>query len=423
LLASALANNTVTNNLAKGAQMALSDTAIRSVKPQSKPLKLSDGGGLFLLVTPNGGKWWRHAYRFDGKQKTLSLGTYPDISLKEARERHAEARRLLAQGIEPGAKRKEVKAEAGNSFEEWAKRWWQHWQSGKSPRHAGYVLRRLEADIYSAIGQRQIVSIDAHDVVSTIKAIANRGALDMAKRAHQTMGQIFRYAIAHGRESKVTRNPAMDIRPGDFLPSRKQVNYARVELKELPDLLRAIEAANINTITREAIKLMALTFVRTSELIGAKWEEFDLEAAQWRIPAERMKMKSPHIVPLSHQTIEVLKTLQVVTGDNEYLFPIQVAGKSGFMSNNTILKALERMGYKGRMTGHGFRGLASTALHEQGYDHQHIELQLAHAERDEVSAAYNHALYLKQRTALMQHWADYLDGLRSGAKVIPFMAR
>ncbi len=403
--------------------MPLSDTAIRLVKPQDKPLKMSDGGGLFLLVTPAGGKWWRYSYRLAGKQKTLSLGTYPDTGLKDAREKHAEARKQVSQGIDPSAIRKAEKSESENTFKAWAIRWHEHWKAGKSERHASYALRRLEADVFPAIGQRQIASLDAHDVVDTVKAIADRGVLDMAKRSHQMIGQIFRYAIAHGRESKVTRNPAADIKPSDFIETRKQVNYARVDLKELPELLRAIEAANVTTTTRMAIKLMALTFVRTSELIGGKWAEIDLESAQWRIPAERMKMDTPHIVPLSRQAIEVLQTLHLQTGNSEFMFPSHnYGGKAQTMSNNTILKALERMGYKGRMTGHGFRGIASTALHEQGFDHQHIELQLAHAERNEVSAAYNHALYLKQRTAMMQHWADYLDGLRNGAKIVPLFA-
>ena len=403
--------------------MPLSDTLLRAAKPQARPYKMADGGGLFLLIAPTGGKWWRYSYRFEGKQKTLSLGTYPDTGLKDAREKHADARKLLAQKLDPSESRKSVKADIENTFEAWAHRWWQHWHSGKSPRHADYVQRRLEADVYPIIGKRPITEVDAYDVVGTVKTIATRGALDMAKRAHQTIGQVFRYAIAHGRESKVTRNPATDIKPGDFIESRAKVNYARVEIKELPELLRAIEASQTNAITRLAIKLMTLTFVRTSELIGGRWDEINFEDAQWRIPAERMKMKTPHIVPLSQQTMEILRTLHIITGSSDFMFPSQsIGGKTLTMSNNTILKALERMGYKGRMTGHGFRGLASTTLHEQGFDHQHIELQLAHAERNEVSAAYNHALYLKQRTLMMQAWADTLDKLKAGAQVIPLRA-
>ncbi len=217
-------------------------------------------------------------------------------------------------------------------------------------------------------------------------------------------GQVFRYAIAHGIAE---RNPASDIKPSDILPSRRQTNYSRVDAKELPSLLRAIEAYKGTPVTRMAIKLLALTFVRTSELIDARWDEFDLQAGQWRIPAERMKMRIEHIVPLSMQAIQILQILHGITGHSELLFPGERDhGKP--MSNNTILKALQRMGYKGRMTGHGFRGLASTILHEQGFDHAHIELQLAHQERNAVSAAYNHATYIKQRAKMMQWWANYV---------------
>jgi integrase len=397
--------------------MALNDIAIRQAKPQSKPYKLFDGGGLYIEIMPTGGKLWRYKYRIGGKEKRLALGAYPEIGLKDARERHLQARRLVADGIDPSQQRKAAKLEQArietNTFKHWAGKWHMHWKAGKSPRHAGYVERRLEADVYPILGNMPIQSINAPDIVRTIKSITARGALDMAKRAHQAIGQVFRYAIAHGDESGVTRNPATDIKPSDIIETRRKANYARVDEKELPSLLRAIDAASISSLTRLAIKLLALTFVRTSELIGGRWDEIDFDNAQWRIPAERMKMKSAHIVPLSQQAIEVLKTLKLITGDSDLMFPSQVAGKKGCMSNNTILKALERMGYKGMMTGHGFRGLASTALHEQGFDHQHIELQLAHTQRNEVSAAYNHALYLKQRTAMMQHWSDYLDALLS----------
>lgn len=408
--------------------MPLSDTAVRNAKSLDKPYKLADERGMYLLIQPNGSKLWRFDYRFNDKRKTLAFGSYPDVSLADARERREMARKFLASNppIDPAENRKAAKAEKNElskqTFEVWATRWWEHWHSDKSPRHAGYVQRRLEADIYPMLGDMPITAISAPDVVRTVKSIASRGALDMAKRAYETIGQIFRYAIAHGDESKVTRNPATDIRPSDIIQTRKKVNYARVDIKELPALLRAIEASQTNAITRLAIKLMALTFVRTSELIGGRWCEVDLDNSQWRIPAERMKMETPHIVPLSHQAVEVLQTLHIITGGSEWLFPSQTrAGAT--MSNNTILKALERMGYKGMMTGHGFRGLASTALHEQGFDHQHIELQLAHAERNEVSAAYNHALYLKQRATMMQHWADYLDGLKAGAKVIAIKSK
>ena len=232
----------------------------------------------------------------------------------------------------------------------------------------------------------------------------------------ETTGQIFRFAIAHGYAQ---RNPATEIRPRDILKTSQKVNFARIDAKELPELLRRIEVYQGTHITRLALKLMALTFVRTSELIGARWSEFDLKGARWDIPAERMKMRTPHIVPLARQSIEVLETLHDLTGNSEWLFPgDRNLAKS--MSNNTILKALERMGYKGRMTGHGFRGLASTVLHEQGYNHDHIELQFAHAPRNAVSAAYNHALYLEPRAKMMQDWADFLERTQRGAKVLPF---
>ena len=408
--------------------MALTDTAIRSSKPLDKAYKVYDEGGLYLQVTPSGGKWWRFKYRFEGKEKLLSFGIYPEVSLLSARQRRDQARTLLAGNppINPSEKRKDDKAERvankTNTFELWAKKWWQHWHTSKSPRHADYVKRRLEADIYPSIGKLPINEIEAHQVVEAVKAIAERGALDIAKRAHQTIGQVFRYAIAHSKDSKAKRNPASEIKPSDIIESRQKVNYARVELKELPQLLRAIDASSSQPLTRLAVKLMALTFVRTTELIGAKWSEFDFDEKQWRVAPERMKMKTPHIVPLSRQAIHILETLKPMTGHGELVFPNQ-NNHSKPMSNNTILKALEVAGYKHRMTGHGFRGLASTALHEQGFDHQHIELQLAHQERNQVSAAYNHALYLKQRATMMQHWADYLDVLKAGAKVVSILAK
>jgi len=246
-----------------------------------------------------------------------------------------------------------------------------------------------------------------------VKAIAARGALDIAKRALQTSGQVFRYAIAHG---KASRNPATDIKPSDVLEARKKQNYARIDGKELPDLLRRIEGYQGAAVTRLAMKLMALTFVRTSELIEAEWKEIDLDAAEWRIPAERMKMNTPHIVPLSAQAVEILRTLQLISGHSKLLFPGERNHEKA-MSNNTILGALKRMGYQGRMTGHGFRGVASTLLHEMGFDHAHIELQLAHQERNEVSAAYNHATYLVPRRKMMQQWANYLDSCKGGAVI------
>lgn len=406
--------------------MALTDIAVRKLKAKDKLYKVSDGGGLFLWVFPSGGKLWRWSYRFEGKQKLMTFGKYPDVPLALARDRHLEARKMLATRVDPMAKRKADKIAdqmaAENSFAQVAARWLEHWSEGKSRRHVDSTRRRLHANLFPALGAKPIASIEAPDLVTMVRVIEARGARDIAKRALETSGQIFRYAIANGF---TTRNPAAEIRPSDVLKPAKKGNYPRLDAKELPDLLRKIDLYRGTQLTRLAMKLMALTFVRTGELIGAKWTEVDFDGARWDIPAERMKMRTPHIVPLSRQAVEVLEMLRELSGESVWVFPGD-RSQSKPMSNNTILKGLERMGYKGRMTGHGFRGIASTVLHEQGYPHEHIELQLAHAPRNAVSAAYNHALHLKARAKMMQDWADYLEvnqrNLRSDNRevVVPF---
>jgi integrase len=396
----------------------LTDTKVKSAKAGEKETRFPDGRGLYLLVTLAGGKLWRWKYRHSGQEKLMSFGKYPEVSLADARDKHEEARKLLAKGVDPMTQRKAdkmaTKMAAENSFQTVAALWHEHWSVGRNLRHAEAVLRRMKGDIFPAIGASLISEIEAPALVSMVKAIEQRGASDVAKRALETTGQVFRYAIAHGYAS---RNPAAEIKPRDILRSVPKQNFARIDAKDLPTLLRGIEVYQGTHVTRLAMKLMAYTFVRTSELIGAKWEEFDLDAKRWDIPAARMKMKSPHIVPLASQAIEVLETLRHLTGEGALLFPGERDPKKP-MSNNTILLALARMGYKHRMTGHGFRGLASTVLHEQGYLHDHIELQLAHAPRNTVSAAYNHALYLGPREEMMQGWADFLEKAQRG-KVLP----
>jgi integrase len=392
--------------------MKLTDPIIKAAKPKEKPYKLSDGQGLTLLIQPNGSKWWRYRYRINGKEKMLSIGTYPDVTLKKAREMRVTADDLLKQGTDPSQHRQEQKQIAAiaaeNSFESVARQWWNHWKHARTERHADYVIRRLEADIFPVIGNKPIHSITAPTLLMAIKKIESRGALDIAKRALSTCGQVFRYAVGHGLAE---RNPAADIKPSDVLKPTRKANYARLDQKDLPELLQKIEEYDGQPLTRIALQLMALTFVRTGELIGARWEEIDITAKQWRIPAERMKMRSPHIVPLSSQSLTLIKELHALALDDALLFPSERRdGKT--MSNNTILYALYRLGYHSRMTGHGFRGIASTILHERGYNHEYIELQLAHSPRDAVSAAYNHALYLDQRARMMQEWADYLDEIR-----------
>ncbi len=400
--------------------MPLTDTEIKRTKLKVKPFKLSDSGGLYLWVTPSGGRLWRWTYRHEGKQKVMTFGRYPEVSLARARERRAEERKLLVEGADPMTERKAKKRgqriAVENSFASVAAQWLEHWQDGKSPRHVDSTKRRLASNILPSLGALRVINIEAPEVVAMVRLIQSRGARDVAKRALETTGQIFRFAIAHGFAQ---RNPATEIRPRDILKASRKVNYARIDARELPELLRQVEVYPGKHITRLAIKLMALTFVRTGELIAATWSEFDMEASRWSIPAERMKMRTPHIVPLSSQALEVLATLRPLCGDSAWLFPGERSA-SRHMSNNTILKGLERMGFKRRMTGHGFRGLASTLLHEQGYAHEHIELQLAHAPRNAVSAAYNHALYLKARSKMMQEWADFLEQTQRGARVLRF---
>lgn len=402
--------------------MKLTDSIIKAAKPQEKDHSLADGHGLVLLVKSSGAKWWRYRYRFSGIPKMLSIGVYPRVTLKEARDKKDSFKELLKQGIDPSLHRQEQKQKeaiaAENSFQSISLLWWNHWKHDKNERHAGYTIRRLEADVFPVIGNKPINEISASTLLMVIKKVEARGALDIAKRVLTMCGQVFRYAVAHGLAE---RNPAADIKPSDVLKPAKKTNYARLDQKELPELLLKIDEYDGQPLTRFALQLMALTFVRTSELIGARWDEIDLAKKEWRIPAERMKMKSPHIVPLSNQAIDILTKIKNLSADDTLLFPSERRdGKS--MSNNTILYALYRLGYHSRMTGHGFRGIASTILHERGYNHDHIELQLAHAPRNAVSAAYNHALYLEPRARMMQDWADYLDGIKTGAAVLPFRA-
>lgn len=412
--------------LRKVPQMALTDAACRNAKcPDGRAReRYSDSGGLYLEVQPpkadgSISKHWRWKYRFGGKEKRLALGSYPDVSLSKARSERDKARDVLKGGSDPVQAKKDAKlADAvrmGNTFEAVARTWFDHWKGPRSPRHAEYVIRRLEADVFSVLGAKPIVDITAPQLLAMAKKIEARGAQDIARRCWQTCGQVFEYAVAHGA---IERNPSKDVKPSVALKPRDKQHFARVEGRELPELLRKIEAYPGSPYTRFALQLMTLTFVRTGELIGARWEEFDLDAAEWRIPAVRMKMRTSHIVPLSTQAVDMLRCLNELRGLSGLLFPGERDHEKS-MSNGTILGALRRMGYAGKMTGHGFRGVASTALHEMGFDHAHIDLQLAHMERDEVSAAYNFATYLPARRKVMQAWANHLDQLRQGANVVP----
>lgn len=394
--------------------MLLTDIIIRSAQPAAKPIKFCDAEGLYLEVSPRGGKWWRRKYRFAGKERRFSLGTSPQVSLKVARIRGEAAKIQLANGVDQSAARQASKRRQGinaeNRFESVAREWREQWKDARNPSHTERVLRRLETNLFPPLGKMSINDITAPELVAAVKKIEAQGAHEIAKRALQTAGQIFRYAIVNG---KTERNPAADIKPADALKPRVKRNFARVSEKELPELLRKIDGYDGTPVTRLALHLMALTFVRTTELIGARWEEFEIKGNRgtWRIPPQRMKMKDPHIVPLTHQTIAILEQLREFTGNGELLFPGDRNPRKP-ISNNTLLFAIYQMGYHSRMTGHGFRGVASTILHEQGYEHEHIELQLAHQDRDEVSAAYNYAKYLVPRAKMMQEWANYLDAAK-----------
>jgi integrase len=384
--------------------------------------RFADAGGLYLEVAPSGSRRWFWKYRFEGKEKRLALGAYPEVPLTQARRGRDAARDKLREGIDPVQAKKDAvlarRVDLGNSFESVARSWHEHWSADKSSRHADYVIRRLRADVFPTLGAKPAADITAPQLLAMAKRIEARGAVDIAKRSLQTCGQILRFAVAHGI---LERNPAADVKPSDALKPRKRGHYARLEAKELPALLRHIEAYQGNPYTRTALKLMALTFLRTTELIELRWDEVDLEAAQIRIPAERMKLPTPHLVPLATQAVDALRCLQEFREPKGFLFPNERDHERP-MSSGAILMALRRMGYANRMTGHGFRGIASTILHEHDFEHAHIELQLAHMERDEVSAAYNFATYLKQRRKMMQWWADHLDELRKGAKVVPIRA-
>lgn len=410
--------------------MPLSDLAIRNTKPGPKPQKLFDGGGLFLLVTPEGGRWWRLKYRYAGKEKLLSLGTYPEVPLASkrdksgnwitgARDRRDEARRLLAQGVDPGSVKKAEKAsrvaDAKNSFEAVAREWHAKRSKNWAPGTAAGKLHRLEIDIFPIIGAAPINDLRAPDLLRVLRKIESRGAMELARRARQLMGQVFRYAIATGRAD---RNPAADLR--EALPPAKPVHHAAVtEPKAVGALMRAIHGYLGEATTCAALRLAPLVFVRPGELRAAEWSEFDLEEGVWRIPAERMKMRVDHIVPLSRQAIDILTAHKAVTGRGTLVFP-SIRSRNRPMSENTINAALRRLGYATtEMTGHGFRSMASTMLNEQGWHHDAIERQLAHAERNEVRAAYNRAEHLPERRRMMQAWADYLDGLAAGGDVVP----
>lgn len=399
--------------------MPLTDTAIRQTKPLEKPVKLADGAGLYLLLNPNGSRYWRMKYRFGGKEKLLSLGVYPEISLATARQRREEARRLLTDGVDPGAVRQEAKritaVNAVGSFEHVAREWIVKQANRWSPGHAERVLVSLQREVFPYLGTRPLNAITAGELLAVMRGIEARGIHETAMRVLQRCSCVFRFGVITGM---CERNPAADLR-GALTPP-KTTHYAALSAEELPEFLNKLDNYEGHFQTQCALKLLLLTFVRTGELRAAQWSEFDLDTdtPTWRIPAERMKMRKEHIVPLSRQVVEVLRQMQALTGHGGLVFPSQTNYHKP-MSENTVLYALYRMGYHSRATGHGFRACASTILNEQGWRSDVIERQLAHAERNKVRAAYHRSEYLPERRKMMQAWADYLDSLREGSNVVP----
>ena len=397
--------------------MRLTDTRIRKAKPAAMAYKLSDGGGMYLLVTPDGARYWRMGYRFAGKRSTLALGVYPTVTLAGARARREDARALLADGVDPSAAKKATKRAARiaseNTFEAIAREWIINQRRRLAPRYCALLLARLEGDIFPQIGPRPVAAIDAPELLEALRRVEKRGVIETARRLRQTCGQVFRYAIATGRAKY---DPSADLRGALRSPGRPRGHKA-MALSEVPNFLGALAAYDGDVRTRLALRLMVLTFARTTELRAAQWSEFenlDGNEPLWRIPADRMKMKREHLIPLAPQAVSVLRELRKLPGSDASPFLFPSPSRGGCMSNNTMLYALYRMGYHSRATVHGFRAMASTALNEMGFRPDLIERQLAHEEQNAVRAAYNRAEYLSDRRAMMNHWADYLDALAGG---------
>jgi len=399
--------------------MRLNTKQIDNAKLKKKLYRLFDGHGLYLEVTPSGGKYWRLKYRFDHKEKRITFGPYPQISLLEAREMREAARKKVALGIDPIEDKKDQRRIAAlgaeNTFETVAREWHKLNKDSWHDIYGGHILHRLEMDIFPRIGKLPIAKIKPLHILDALRLIEKRGAGEVARRTLQYCSQVFRYAIITERAE---RNPAHDLK-GALKPI-KHGHYAAIGIDEMPDFLRALDRndARLFPQTRDAVRLLMLTFVRTGELIGAKWGEFDLDNAAWNIPAERMKMRRPHFVPLSRQVLDILKEQHKLTSNWDWVFPNQAHPKK-HMSNNTVLGAIERLGYKGRMTGHGFRALAMSTIKEKlGYRHEVIDRQLAHVPANKVDAAYDRAQFLDERRVMMQKWADYIDNIATTGKII-----
>jgi integrase len=392
------------------APMWLTTAKIQNTPPQKKTVRLFDGRGLYLEIAPTGSRWWRFKYRFAGKEKRISLGVYPDVGLKKARDRRDEMRKLVADGIDPSAARKQEKLmaldAALNTFEAIAREWFEKHSPNWEASYSVKLLARLEANVFPWLGDRPIRDIKAPELLSVLRRVESRGVLETAHRLMNYCGNIYRYAVATGRAE---RDISADLR-GALPPSTPRHHASVTEPQGVAALLRAIDGYRGSNVTRYALQLAPLVFVRPGELRKAEWSEIDLEAGEWRIPAERMKMKAKHIVPLSMQAVAILRAMQPLTGKGRYVFP-GARSRERCMSENTVNGGLRRLGWSGsEMTGHGFRSMASTLLNEQGWNRDAIERQLAHSERNSIRAAYNYAEHLPERRKMMQAWSDYEHG-------------
>jgi integrase len=390
----------------------LNDTLIKSLKPAEKPKKYFDGGGMFLFVAVNGSKLWRMVYHFNKKEKLLSFGEYPAVPLKAARDHREAAKKLIAEGIDPGLHKKNLRAarlaEEANSFRNIALEWYENQTCHLSAKHRGHVLFRFNTYLFPAFGKVAISKLEPQDILAVVRPLEQKGLAETPRRLVQLVGQIFRYAIATGR---TRHNIAADLR-GALRPRKIKHRATITDTKKIGPLLNALDGYEGYFPIRCALRLAPLVFVRPTELRAAEWSEFDLEAKEWRIPAHRMKMRQLHIVPLADQAVNILQELKPYSGNYKYLFP-SIRTNDRPISDVTMLAALRRMGYeKHEICTHGFRSMGSTLLNELGYNRDWIERQLAHGERNDVRAAYNYAEYLPERRKMMQEWADYLDQLK-----------
>ena len=391
----------------------LTDAQVRKIKPLDKKKRYSDEKGLYLEVTPSCGKFWRLKYRFNGRESTLTIGSYPEISLAQARRTRDEARIQLYNNIDPNAIKNDRLQQINEStlFKSLAMEWMEDRKAVITEGTYQRDLTVFEKDLFPSLGHLPIDQIKGKDILACAKQIEARGAQEMAKRSIPLTGRIFRFAI---RKGLIEHDPTTHLQ--EALKPRKVKHMARLDISEFPPFLERMDRYHGNILVKTALQVMTLTFVRTSELINMEWNEIDFNNHLWRIPAYKMKMALPHIVPLSHQAIELIQSLHPITGNKQFVFYNHSTAKP--LSNNALLSAIRTMGYMGKMTGHGFRGLASTTLHEQGYMHDAIEIQLAHTVGNSVSQAYNHAQHMDYRIKMMQEWSDFIDSLRNN--VIPF---